>query len=220
MKVIFFDLLLRVQHDSPFQTQEKMNSDLMIVPVGINYFHHYRPRNRCIINFGNALRVKDYQKRYHENKAKGLIALKDDLTIAMKEQLLIPDKADYNDKKKALNRLNERKGFKELKSSISTNTFDTAKYYSWLGPVANSLTLFNPLSINLVHYILRKKIKEKQFTASLKFSMGLFLSIIWWLLLFVVFLFFTNWKWAILAVFISIGFLILRSELFKLSIPE
>ena len=125
-----------------FQAQEKMNSDLMIVPVGINYFHHYRPRNRCIIKFGNALRVKDYQKRYHENKAKGLIALKDDLTIAMKEQLLIPDKGDYNDKKKALNRLNERKGFKELKTSISTNTFNTAKYYSWLGPVANSLPLF------------------------------------------------------------------------------
>jgi len=67
------------------QAQENIDEDVMVLPVGINYFHHDRPRYKCIVNYGKPIRVRDYLDLYNQHKAKGLIKLRNDLSDKIKE---------------------------------------------------------------------------------------------------------------------------------------
>ncbi len=201
------------------QTQINMDEDLLILPVGINYFDHFRPRHKCIINFGAPIKVKDYLEKYNTHKAKGLIALRNDLSSAMKSQLLIPEKEGYETKVKALNRKNEKISFTELKNKIATDNFETYSSLRRLKAIPQVLTLFNPLAIGIVSYILSQKIDHRQFDASIKYTLGFFLSVLWWLLLFIILFYFFNPVTASVGTTISIILLFVRSDLKKITDP-
>ena len=203
-----------------FQSQSKLDKDLYIIPVGINYFHHYKARYRCIINFGKGIKVSDYQELYEKKKAKALIQLRDDLSAGMKELLLIPDKEDYTKKRTALTKDNEKVPFKTLKTQIESGEIQQSpKYWTFLSPIAQVLSVLNPLAIGIPHYILDNIIKDKQFTASLKFTLGLFLSLIWWLLIYILATVIAGWKWGLIALITCMIGLILRSEMIKWATP-
>ena len=169
-----------------FQSQSELNEDLFILPVGINYFHHYRPRHKCIINFGQPINVTDFINDLEKSKPKALIKLRNTITEGIKELMLIPEKEDYDKKLYALNRANEHLPFKELKKQIQNNAFRRVNYFRWPRSVRTLLTIFNPAAIILVNHILKNVIGDKQFTSSLKYTLGLVFSAIWWLIIFVV----------------------------------
>lgn len=201
------------------QSQEKMDGDLYILPVGINYFHHDRPRYKCVLNFGPPLKVNDYMDLYQEHKAKGLIKLRNDLSYGIKDLLLIPEKDNYQETVKALNRTNEQLNFKTLKARIADTPHKTPKYFSALKFIPAILSIFNPLTIWGVQYILKSVITERQFFGSLKYILGLFLSLFWWAILFAGLMTIFSTKVAITGVIISIVMLFVRSDLKKYTDP-
>ncbi len=202
-----------------FQAQDIIDKDVLILPVGINYFHHDRPRYKCIINYGKPLRVRDYVTLYEKQKAKGLIKLRNDLSDAIKNQLVIPEKEGYADKVKALHRNNEHLNFQSLKSKIAEGKINMPKYTPSMRWLPEFLSVFNPLSIGVVTYIMTNVIKERQFTSSIKYTLGLLLSMIWWLSLFVVTTWIWDWKIGITATLLSVAMLFLRSDLKKRFVP-
>ena len=203
-----------------FQAQDSLEEDLLILPVGINYFHHYRPRYKCIINFGPPLEVQKYYEQVNVNKARALIQLRDDLTLRIKRLMLIPNKESYLHKTTALNRANERFDFGQMRSKIETDNFQTVKYFNWVRYIRIFLIPFNPVSILLIRYLLTHKIKDIQFRLSIKYTLGLVLSIIWWLILFLICLYFFNLLIAFGVVLISIVLLFLRADLAKFIDPK
>lgn len=202
-----------------FQTQMNLSEDLLILPVGINYFDHYRPRHKCIINYGEPLRVREYLEEYNQHAAKGLISLRNDLSHAMKELLLIPEKEDYDDKVTALNYKNEKLSFPELRHQIKQSSFTRANYIMQLKWLPKVLVLFNPLAILVVHWILKTKIKHPLFTSSIKYTLGLVLSVLWWIILFMVTFILWDATIAFSCTLFSVLALFVRSELLKRSTP-
>ncbi len=197
------------------QAQASIQDDVMILPVGINYFHHDRPRYKCIVNYGKPLRVRDYLDLYNEHPAKGLIKLKNDLSENIKELLILPSKEDYETKVKALNQHQEQYDYKEIKKRIAEGNYQIAKFKTGFKWIPKLLSIFNPLSIGVVHFIMNRIIKERQFTSSIKYILGLILSGIWWVILFISATLIWNWKIGIVATIISIVMLFLRSDLKK-----
>jgi len=200
-------------------SQLAIDQGIKILPVGINYFHHDRPRYKCIINYGPAIHVKDYLASYESHKAKCLIALRNDLSERIKALLLIPEKEDYKDQHAGLNRLNESKSFRDIKQCLANGTYKKASYITWLRWLPPILSLANPLAIYGVRYLMDYHLKERQFESSVKYTLGLLLSMVWWTLLFICSTFLWDWKIGIAITLGSIALLLLRSELKKVTEP-
>ena len=73
--------------------------DIYIIPVGINYGHHEKPRCSLQLVFGNAIKVKDY---LNENNldSENINNIKESLQIEMENCLWLPNKEDDYDLKK------------------------------------------------------------------------------------------------------------------------
>ena len=202
-----------------FQSQRNIDKDLLILPVGINYFDHYRPRHKCIVNFGKPIRVRDLWEQYETHSAKGLIALRNNLSDSMKELLLIPEKENYNHKKLALHRKNESIEFSKLREKIARDAFRNVTYYPSLKIVVDILTIFNPIAILGVKWLLKTKIRQRQFIASIKYTVGQLVSVFWWILVLGVmtYLFEPSIGW--IATICCMIMLFLRSEINKMVSP-
>ena len=201
------------------QSQLAIQKDLYILPVGINYFHHDRPRYKCIINYGPTISVRDYLDAYQQHKAKGLIALRDELSLRIKQLLLIPEKEGYQDRHPGLNRHTEYHSFSKVKEQLDRGVYKTANYLTVLNWLPQLLSIANPLAIYVTHYIMRTKLKDRQFKSSLKYVLGYYLSVIWWALLFITSWILWSWKVAIAITICSILLLFIRSWLKKISDP-
>ena len=64
-----------------FMAEEKYNFelDIQIVPVGIYYSHYYNFGRSIIVQYGEPIAAKDYQKSYAENQQSTIIRLRDDI---------------------------------------------------------------------------------------------------------------------------------------------
>ena len=79
-----------------FQTYEKYgDTDISIVPVGVNYTDSHRFRSTVSFQIKEALLLEDYLDLYKESKAKAIKKVTADLQEAMREEVIhIADKAD------------------------------------------------------------------------------------------------------------------------------
>lgn len=167
-----------------YQAQEGLSQDLYILPVGINYFHHSYPRHKLILNYGRPLKVADYLPTYEAHQAKGLIKLRNELSEAMHQLLLIPDNDDlYDERLKIHSRQYEQYNFDELRrllinpASLSQETYQPS--LRWLTRLLSIPNLGPHL---LIHAILLN-IKDPQFMGSLKYIIGLIAFPLWWILM-------------------------------------
>ena len=72
------------------------NLDLKIVPIGINYSRPTRLRGDLLVNFGKPIVVKDYVELYKQNPNAAYLALKDELSLRIKELIIdIHDNVNY-----------------------------------------------------------------------------------------------------------------------------
>ncbi len=81
-----------------FQAMDQMEGEdknVKIVPVGLNYSHHLNLRSDMLLLFGKPLDVKDYYEEYKQNDRKVLISLRNDLSEAMKENMIHIKSQDY-----------------------------------------------------------------------------------------------------------------------------
>tara|TARA_B100000767_G_C19776681_1_gene542981 strand:- start:5510 stop:6610 length:1101 start_codon:yes stop_codon:yes gene_type:complete len=183
--------LLRLSKGSSrlaLEAQEKSkNSKVFLVPVGINYSHHQLPWQEVHVVYGKPIGVYEFLDSYQKNNVKATNSLRDDLEAGMKSCLWLPENDEnYLEKKKYINLSNTKLGFPELKKKLALSTkelkiFDRKgtfiKFWIKLLSLPNLLPLF----------VLRKVLRffpDIVFQNSVKYSMGLFIFIFWWFMLF------------------------------------
>lgn len=183
------------------QSQMELNEDLMVLPVGLNFWSHRSPKSSVLIKFGKPIPVRKYIDHYMEDNAKGLITMRDAISAGMKETLIIPDESDdYEHRKKFIfQQKHESFTFQELKSMKTSDTeFErNASSGHWIAKC------LNPIPFLLIHYFI-KKTDDVVFHATLKFSIGLIAFPAWWLFIFSILFFTMGIKIAVLAVIVMV----------------
>lgn len=202
------------------ESQEKLSdSDIYVVPVGLNYFHHQRPFHKLTAVFGKAIKVKDYFELYKEHPAKGTNSLKSDISDGMRECLLIPeDSESYESKRKLINRNNESLGFDQLRANLESNSKLTTLNgkRDLLLSLGRAFGIINFLPLLLIQMVL-KPIKDIVFYGSIKWAAALILFPFYWIILFTILSLFLGMKVAGIIAVTSFLTLILRQWLIKLS---
>lgn len=185
------------------QSKEQMDNNLMVLPVGLNYFDHQAVKSTVLINFGKPIPVGDYLDVYQENQARGLIALRDAISEGMKSTLVIPQEdSGYENRVLATFRQkHENHSFQELRSidpmEIPAEPTERKSQHviAWL---------FNPVPLFIIRHVIGK-VDDVVFHSSLKFGIGLFAFPIWWGLVFLVLLMTMGIKIALLAVIVMVS---------------
>ena len=196
------------------------NSDLKIVPCGLNFFAHRKARTKVIIAYGKPIAVKKFQKTYKEDKQAGLKALTAALSDEMKECLIIPEPTpDYEMKAKhVFNPKNEGMDFQKLRELASKDYSKNANQIIEQPPPNSFVLWLTSLPNWGPHWMLIKIIKpfkDKVFWTSMKFSCMIIIMPVWWGLSFVVGYFLIGFWGGMSLVFLSILGLFVRAELLK-----
>ncbi len=168
------------------ESQAAIDREVMVVPVGINYYHHTRLGFKVSVVVGEPLPAREYMDRYRAHEADGINALREDLTDAMKACLLVPDKTDdYRERVDRINRKNEGLSFPEMKRALRTPETLAAKgeHRPGLETLAQGISVLNAGPLWLTSTLMRW-VDEPAFAASLKFAVGMLVLPVWWLGLF------------------------------------
>lgn len=100
---------------------------IYLMPLGINYGHHQKPRCDLHMVFGEPIRVDKYLIG-GISKPETLNKIKNDLEIGMKKCLWLPNKdSNYSEKKKLIHRKNTMLDFNDLRNGIDKNILDPKK---------------------------------------------------------------------------------------------
>lgn len=183
------------------QSQDILENDMMVLPVGLNYFNHQVANSTVIIKFGKPIPVDEYVQGYQTNHAKGLIEMRDAISSGMKDVLVIPEKtAEYDVQTQAIfQEKHEEFSFQELRSLPFLETAIDGKrkknhLLAWL---------LNPIPMLIIGRVIGK-IEDVVFHSSLKFGIGLFLFPFWWLLVFLTMFYLVGINIALLMVIVMV----------------
>ncbi len=70
---------------------------IQIVPTGIYYSNYFNFRSVMQVNYGEPIKVADFKELYYENEQKAMIALRDEMSVRIKAQMIdIHDLANYD----------------------------------------------------------------------------------------------------------------------------
>ncbi len=163
------------------QSQMGMEKELMVQPVGLNYFEHQSPKSTVIIQFGEPIPVKNHIEEFKKHQATGLIKMRDAISKGMKETLIISDETkDYQQRRERIFwEKNEELSFEELRS-LDISNIKVEKRSRKTHLIAK---LLNPLPFILMHKVIAK-IDDVVFHSSLKFAIGLVIFPLWWMIVF------------------------------------
>ncbi|MBT8232059.1 MAG: 1-acyl-sn-glycerol-3-phosphate acyltransferase [Bacteroidia bacterium] len=195
-----------------YQGQLATDSDVQILPVGINYFDHVRSGSKLTLNFGEPLKVKEFITNdfppghiYNE--------IRTSLSLELKKVMVIPDKADnYGLKKSSLKDL-EHLDFDKLRMTLGEDE-NIQKPNSPIKKYLRSIFYIpNAPFYLLVKAILKKKVKDPIFHASIKYAFAMLASPIWLGAIFLVIFKLYSLKVAICVLFIQIVSALLRVKL-------
>ena len=167
-------------------TQVQIERDVHLVPVGINYYPLRRPGFKVSIVFGEPIGVAAYEERYREHDARAINALRDDLSRAMQDCLLIPEKTDdYCERVHRIHRHTEALPFAEMKQKLQAPSQLPEKppYRPALETLSGSIDPFNALPAWATARMMRW-VDDPVFASSLKFAAGILVLPVWWLVLF------------------------------------
>jgi len=169
------------------QAQEKYpNTQIYIVPVGINYSHHQMPWQEVHVVYGKPISVRTFLQNYKENGSLTINKLRKTLEIEMKKCLWLPENdKSYSLKKDYVHLENSKLGFYEFKEALANDhsKLKTTKVKGKLiSMLIKSLTLLNIIPL----LIIRKLIglfPDVVFHNSVKYLCGLIIFMFWWILL-------------------------------------
>ena len=212
---------------------------IYIVPVGLDYSNYFNAGSDLLVNFGDPIRIADYQEQYIQNPVQAIGLLRDNLAAAMKKVIIdISSEVHYKCIYSAielygpvelkrqklgntlLNKFKVKKQLSEMllshlpknETAISDLKVEMESYEKkikkygikdWLvakeksKPVSFFLGSLLALLLFPVHFYgmlmnylpyrlpvyLARKIKDRHFLSSIRFGAGLFLFIIWYLIL-------------------------------------
>ncbi|MEP1035661.1 1-acyl-sn-glycerol-3-phosphate acyltransferase [Ekhidna sp.] len=184
------------------QSQEAIDTEMMVLPVGLNYFNHQAANSTVLINFGKPIPVKEYVKSYQTNAAKGLIEIRNAISTGMKEVLVIPDMSpEYDLRVQAIfQEKHEDLSFHELQSIDITETIIEDKKQKKKHHLA---WILNPLPLLIIRKVI-SGIDDVVFHSSLKFGIGLFAFPLWWVIVFFTMFFLVGINIALLTVIVMV----------------
>lgn len=185
------------------------DTDLKIVPVGINYSAHKKFRSDLFVKYGEPFAVKPFYKTYLENNNKGYVELLEELDKRMHPLVIdMPRGLKYH--KIAKSWVKNAWGTFDLDANFENNqklleaivheeplpkkkVSDTPKFLKILfSPFWLVMFINNFLAFKLVHTLTKKLAADPAFVSSMKLVFGIFLSLFVFLLQAIVVLIFTN----------------------------
>jgi 1-acyl-sn-glycerol-3-phosphate acyltransferase len=182
------------------------NLDLQVVPIGVNYSRPTRFRGNLLVNYGKPIDVKDYVGLYRDNPNQAFLALKDELTVRIKELIVdIHSKDHYEEieriwayeKEEKDNMLDELHAdqakisqlIKEADAGNLSKHVEHPRRMSkpWLKMIFGlPIFLYGALNHLLTHFIIdrfiAKAVSDVHFYGSMKIAVGMFLVPIIYLL--------------------------------------
>lgn len=181
-------------------SQKEMTKELKILPVGINYFDHHKSQTGVVLVYGKPISVKPFVEAYEENGPKALLKLKEAISEAMKETLVIPEEtSDYELKKKRI--------FQEKNIGLTFNELRNFDYKTAKDPSPKKrgriAKILNPLPFYFINRMV-SKIKDVVFVSSIKYATAIYAFPVWWLLVFLIVSFTVGTQIALLTVFVMV----------------
>lgn len=161
------------------QSQQEVAEDLMVLPVGINFFDHQSPQSSVLLVFGKPIAIKNYTQNANKQEAIVLNEIREAISEGMKSTLVLPENTeDYEFRRNAIfKEENAHLSFQELRD---IEILDPKKRKRKKHRIARIL---NPLP----YYLIRKKIAKTEdvvFHSTIKFVQGLIMFPLWWCLIF------------------------------------
>ena len=191
------------------------NHDIYLVPVGINYGHHEKPRCSVQLVFGKPIKVTDYMIKDNLD-SENINNIRDSLQIKMENCLWLPKKDnDYPLKKKLINSRTTKMQFSKIKNFLKENNQDNKerkKPNILKNIIIQILTIPNIIPIIISREIL-KIIKDKDFIGSMKYACGATIFPLWWIISSIIILYLYGLVILAIYLFCSIFSIIIRQKL-------
>jgi 1-acyl-sn-glycerol-3-phosphate acyltransferase len=183
------------------QSQSELKENLMVLPVGLNFFEHRKPQSTVLIKFGVPISVRDYLGEYHVSQSKGLIKMRDAIADAMRSTLVIPDETpDYEIRKNAVFQpSHETYSFEDLKAIIPAEVEVEGRRRK----SHRIAKILNPIPFLIIARKL-SKVEDVVFHSTLKLSIGLIAFPVWWVCVFLLLFFSVGINIAFLAVIVMV----------------
>jgi len=175
-------------------TRAAIDDEVLLVPVGLNYYHLQRPGFKVSVIVGEPIPVSAYDDQYTEHEARCINALRRDLASRMKACLLLPNKtADHRQRLDFINRMNEHLPFPEMKRALSdleiekdaessTRLAPKGPYRPGLDRLGRWIDALNAPPVWGMQQMM-SWVQDPAFAASLKFATGMLVLPVWWALL-------------------------------------
>jgi 1-acyl-sn-glycerol-3-phosphate acyltransferase len=111
-----------------YETQQQSKNPIYIVPIGINYGHRMSPLCYLHLVFGEAIAISRFTEVENE-KPTIINTIRDELALAMKKCMWLPDRDEHYDAQKKLihNQNSHRRSFQELKEGIEVQSLEPKK---------------------------------------------------------------------------------------------
>ena len=169
-----------------YLTQEDFDKEVYIVPVGLNYFDHLNSGTKLIVNFAEAINLKEYFKSGKE-KTEIINEIRKDTSSKLESVMFIPQNDDkYEERSRYLNRNYYNLGFDRLKQLINgKNQASVAPKYESLYILRLLLDIPNLLYFLIEFLIIKFLVHDKTFYASIKISLLMFLYPLYLILTFI-----------------------------------
>ena len=174
--------LSRIAHLS----QEDFDKDVYIVPVGLNYFDHLNSGSKLIVNFAEAINVREIFDRYSDKKSR-IDAIREATRNGLHGSMLMPDNDEhYKSNISYLNRNNFNYSFHELKHRIESKEDPHKASMVPMFYFPKALFEFVNLPYFLLEFLIIKIfVADKTFYASIKHSLLMFVFPIYLILSFI-----------------------------------
>ncbi|HTE34450.1 MAG TPA: 1-acyl-sn-glycerol-3-phosphate acyltransferase [Chryseolinea sp.] len=180
--------------------QQQHQQPLHIIPVGIHYDDHPSFRSRTLVNYGDPISVNDVLHAHLNEREKldQLVAVTEEalgkLAIAIDPDDQYKSKFDFLTKHRVVqkNMLDQLESDQRVLESYPNPPDQPQEprlgsIWKAINPLVWAGWLFHILPYTLITAFIRKRAKDPQFIASLKYAFGLFLIPVYYLLLILTF---------------------------------
>ena len=199
-----------------YNAQKKYpNQNIYIIPVGINYGNHEKPRCSIQLVFGKAIKIKEYMNA-NNLESENINNIRDSLQIEMENCLWLPKKEDdYDLKKSLIDKKTTKLSFSKIKTLLKENhknQNNLKKSHFIKSIIIKILTIPNIIPIIISRKIVTL-IKDKDFIGSMKYGCGAIIFPIWWIILGLIILYFFNPIICVIFIVFSVLSSIIRQNL-------
>lgn len=175
------------------QYTEQYSEDIQIIPVAYHYELHEVFRSRVLVQYGRPISVKSVTNHVNDFREK-LNILRAHVEEALRPMVLVLTKdEDYNARKEFLihNRLQKETMLEQLQADRElVNDWRKSEIdlpvqrsgFRWFDPVYLYGRVAHAIPHWIMGYIIRHKIKDRQFISSVKLAVGIFLVPLYYIL--------------------------------------